>query len=236
MKYLALVVVVVLLLPVVVLADLTVNIPTNADAWVASWMVDSNFNSWDSVLVRKSDGNREARAYLAFDTTALLPPSATVTSARLWLYNYSNYATGTSGTADLAAFRADGRTSWTESTITWGNQPGSAGDALDTSTYSTYPPGGFGWQSWGVTDGWATRTDLSFVILDTAGPPPVGSVRQMSFGSRAFENGSKAPYLQVSYDLPSEGSGGTPELPANALLSLSMIPMGLAWLRRRGKR
>ena len=38
----------------------------------------------------------------------------------------------------------------------------------------------------------------------------------------------------AQFDSPS--GGGTPELPANALLGISMIPMGLAWLRRRGKR
>ena len=228
MRCFALIVAVVLFVPAGVFADSTITINANADSLVLNATPTTNYGTWTWVGTRHQNSD-VALSYLAFATNGTLPGGATVVSAKLWLYDFSNNVGGALGTATDAVYRANDTPAWTQTGLTWNTRPGTSGGALSSNSFSSNT--GAGWVSWDVTGGWASQPKLTFMLADTSGYSGSGN-KYTEFYSEE-QGQAYAPYLQVTYDLP---SGATPELPANALLSLSMIPMGLVWLRRRGKR
>ena len=223
MRCFALIVAVVLFVPAGLFADSTITIRTNADALVLNATPTTNYGTWAWIGTRCQNAD-VVLSYLAFATNGTLPGGAMVTSAKLWLYDFSNSVGGALGTATDAVYRANSA-SWTEAGITWSSQPGTLGGALSSKSLSSNA--GAGWVSWDVTAGWALKPQLSFVLKDTSGYSGAGN-KYTEFYSKE-QGQTYTPYLEVTYQ------GPTPELPANALLGLSLVPMGLAWLRRRGK-
>ena len=213
-----------------VFAD-SIEIAASEDSGVYSGYQNTNF---PYLRAGGTQAVWETRSYLAFDTYGLIPSGSTITGVNLNLYVTGGGGAGLlTNPEPVAAFEAAG--SWTETGITWNNQPGISGGttALDTQSISMSSFGN--WVSWDVKSAWAEVPQLDLLLEDAELFPGGQNEQEVFFGAR--EDGAViAPYLEITYDLPPQGSGGTSELPANALLGLSMIPMGLAWLRRRGKR
>lgn len=81
-------------------------------------------------------GDDNRRTYVSFALPSL-PDACVVTSASLRLFA----KTGATGRT-IQAFRASG--AWSESTLTWNNQPGGTGTAATVAS-------GTGWRTWSVT-------------------------------------------------------------------------------------
>jgi hypothetical protein len=95
---------------------LTMTLNPTADAEVRSGTdAASNFGTATFLSVYTPAAGVEARTYLAFDASSL-PAGATVTSAKLRIYVTNETTNGPTVRLSNAAF--------TESTITWNNQPG----------------------------------------------------------------------------------------------------------------
>jgi hypothetical protein len=129
----------------------------------------------------KSGGN--ARALFRFDLPAI-PEGCSITGATLRLYAGS----ATSGRT-LQALRV--AASWTETGVTWANQPATAGPAATTSS-------GSGWRQWNVltqVQAMASAGNFGFLIRDaTEG----AGGREQQFHSR--EKGTdRPPQLVITY-------------------------------------
>jgi len=109
---------------------------SNADSWVDQQSATNNFGS-DSILkVRSLTGSSNMRAYVRFGLPAL-PSGCTVTLATLRLYAGSAASGRTLNVYEVAS-------SWTESGVTWNNQPSETG--VPATAVS-----GAGWREWTVT-------------------------------------------------------------------------------------
>jgi large repetitive protein len=116
-------------------AGSTVTLGAAADSWILQDSANQNYGT-DSVLKVDTKSNANARAVVRFALPAI-PAGCQVTNARLRLYA-SSYKDGRT----LQALRL--LTSWTESALTWNNQPQTTGTAATVAS-------GSGYREWTVT-------------------------------------------------------------------------------------
>jgi Bacterial Ig-like domain len=115
----------------------TVTAGANADGWLLESSSSSNYGN-DSVVKVDTKAGANARALFRFALPAL-PSGCRVTDAKLRLYA-SSYKAGRT----LEAVQLGG--SWTESSVTWSNQPATVGVAATAPSPSTST-----YVQWGVT-------------------------------------------------------------------------------------
>jgi len=127
---------------------------TIADAYVFEALSDMNWGS-ETWLYSQSDIGGNVRSFLKFDISSI---SGTITDARLRLY-CAAHTDGISGVTDVEA-RGVTDDSWSESGITWNNQP-SYGDVEDM----IYPVAK-AWNEWNVTSFVQSQSDdyVSFCL------------------------------------------------------------------------
>ncbi|MEM2885588.1 MAG: DNRLRE domain-containing protein, partial [Thermoproteota archaeon] len=117
-----------------------------ADAYVKKSAPNSNFNgAWDFLYVKNNYNNDIQRTWLKFDLSSI-PSGSTIESASLTIYvNQSNLAAN----RGYGAFHST-NDAWSETGITWNNQP--SFDSLNWMN-STFVPNlkGAGWLCWDVT-------------------------------------------------------------------------------------
>ncbi|MBD3278303.1 MAG: DNRLRE domain-containing protein [Candidatus Aegiribacteria sp.] len=170
-------------------ADVSYENPTQ-DAEIQEWNPDENYGSEDHFnagFVTAFIG-----WLMEFDLTEY--EGADVNSAILAMYCVNN----TGEMRELIAFRLN--SSWSESTVTYGNRP-----YTNTDLSVTFTPEGIDqWiqvditeivQSW--LDGSFTNNGLSFGPTETL---PPGEVK---FWSKEYSNSSLHPVLQIDYELSS---------------------------------
>lgn len=110
----------------------------SADAWVDESAPAANNGALATLKVR-SQASANARALVQFDLPSK-PSGCTVASAKLRLYDGTPAAGRT-----LEALRASA--SWSETGVTWSNQPGTTGLPATATA-----PSAAGWVEWTVTD------------------------------------------------------------------------------------
>ena len=116
----------------------TATVGADRDSWVLQSAAGNNFGN-DSVLKMESkSGNNNARALVRFNLPAV-PAGCSVTNVKLRMYA-SSYTSGRT----LQAFRLNGN--WTETGVTWGNQPTTTGSAATAPSRSSA-----GYVEWTVT-------------------------------------------------------------------------------------
>ena len=99
----------------------TVLIPPAHDAQVVEGKSDQNFGTSGNLYVASANGGtyKNERAWLRFDLAGQIPAGATIQSARLWMYcyytDYNDHLT--------AAVHSSQDDTWTETAITWDDQP-----------------------------------------------------------------------------------------------------------------
>jgi hypothetical protein len=109
----------------------TVTFVADADAYVAQNSANSSFGAATTLL---SDGSPAMRAYLRFAVSGVTG-AVTAAKVRLWVVDPTSNAPQLFGTT----------TGWSESTLTWNNQPGAVGSVLSdlgsvsTGTWIEYP-------------------------------------------------------------------------------------------------
>ena len=161
----------------------TVKVAAQADSWIDQNSSSKNAGT-DSILkVRSQSGSNNFRSLVRFALPAG-PPGCGVASARLRLYSPS-WTTGRT----LHAYRLAG--AWSETGVTWSNQPATTGSSAATAS-------GSGYREWLVTaqlQAMYTGSNNGFLIRDAV---EGGSGVEQSFHSR--EKGSdNPPQLLVTF-------------------------------------
>jgi hypothetical protein len=171
----------------------TLTLTAAADSWIDSASQSSNKGS-DTVLRVQAMSGGNQRALVYFDLSGI-PADCTIESAALRLYASSQ----TSGRT-LRALRITGN--WTESGVTWNNQPST------NSTYATTGSGS-GWRQWDVTSqlqAMLTGSNYGFLIRDAN---EGGSRRLQQFHSR--ERGENMPQLIITFTAPPPPDTAAPD-------------------------
>jgi pectate lyase len=125
---------------------------SSGDAWVNEASPSTNYGTNSRLEVGLNPGER---AYVKFNVTNLNGP---VVSAKLKLH------TSTSGSVTGGQVYRAANTTWSETGITWSNQPGTTGSALAT----VEPAPGDTWLSWDVTSAVTGNGTYAFVVTATS--------------------------------------------------------------------
>jgi large repetitive protein len=129
---------------------------SNIDSLVAEAAPTVNFGTDANNFGIRSSSSGDARSFVRFNLPAI-PAGCTVTAATLRLYT----SAGVTGRT-LQAFRVSGN--WTETGVTWNNQPGTTGAA------ATAPSVASGWVPWTVTtmvQAMYSGTNYGFLVRDS---------------------------------------------------------------------
>jgi parallel beta-helix repeat protein len=158
------------------------TVQASADAWIDQNSSTSNKGD-DSILKVQAKGPRDNfRALVRFALPAL-PAGQVVQSATLHLYAASYKSNRT-----LQAYRIAG--AWSESSVTWQNQPPTAGTAASTTS-------GNGWRQWNVTtqvqEMYQLNAGHGFLIRDAS---EGGNGSEQQFHAR--EKGETPPVLVIT--------------------------------------
>jgi parallel beta-helix repeat protein len=160
-----------------------VTLPADADAWVDQNSSSNNFGS-DSILKVQAKSSNNFRALVRFALPTSVPQGCIVQSATLRLY-----AASSKNGRTLQAIQIAG--SWSENSITWGNQPPTTGSAATTSSGSGYREWSVAAQVQAIYD---TGANNGFLIRDAT---ESGSGSEQQFHSR--EKGENPPELVISF-------------------------------------
>jgi CSLREA domain-containing protein len=158
----------------------------DADSWISQGSAATNFGK-DSILKVKSQAKANMRALVHFELPKA-PPGCELVGATLRL-NASASAPGRT----LKALRAD--SSWTETGVSWGNQPAASGAAAATES-------GLGYREWDVTSQTKemySGTNNGFIVRDAS---ESGTGFQQGFHSREKGSTNSPPELVLIFDGP----------------------------------
>jgi hypothetical protein len=175
-------------------APVTCTLTAVADSYVARELAASNFGTLTSLIV-SSDGTATKRALVRFDLSTCsptVPADAIVTSAKLRLAT----AAIALATRTYEAIRATA--AWTETGVTWTNQPAVAASPSDSTSVSLGTASGtvVEWNVIGDVQSFVTAaaSDLGWRVADSV-EGGVGTV--LTFNAR--EAASSKPQLVLSY-------------------------------------
>ena len=207
-------------------------IPVSGDASVVGGLfADTNFGgeTFRGGLLSGSDGSSlfgPYRFYLLF-ALPVFAPGTFISSATLQGFYSDDFDTFDDRTHSFYQSPA----TWSESTITWNNQPGSVGAPLGTFNAASATPGTL--QSWNVTSAVNTAylgQNLLFSLLfradnEALGSPPVLNNNLEYFASREFPGGQ-------AFRIDVQVAAAVAEPGTCLLLATGLVAM--AWRRKRG--
>lgn len=150
----------------------TCSLAAVADSHVDQFSSGSNFGTATTLIV-ESAAFASNRSFLRFDVSGCVPAGATVLAARLKLYLWN--APGGNRTHNVHRVTA----SWTETGITWSNQPGVAGAVTGTIATGTTA---------GVTKTLDVLTDVKAFVAGT----------QTNNGWRVADSSEGAAFAQTA--------------------------------------
>lgn len=172
-----------------------VDVGVARDATVIEGTPSTNSGSKTNLYVASANGGtyQDERAWFAFDLTKQLPAGAVISSAKLRLYVYKADSSN-----DLPVAVHGSGTAWTESGLTWSNQP-----AYDTTPLSsvTLKKGEEGkWVEFDVTSQVLAHygTDNAVNLLLKAATEGASTWVSYSFDSREYSS-VLAPRLRIEY-------------------------------------
>jgi N-acetylneuraminic acid mutarotase len=179
--------------------EITSGVPTeevlNAteDSWVnqALMYADTNYGS-DTSLYNQQRTSQARRALIQFGLTAI-PSGSVINSATLEMY-----ATSATGNPQINLHRVT--SSWTESGVTWNNQP-----SYDAAIVSSLTSSGTGWKVWDVKsliEGYLNGTYTNDGFLLKCNTETGTTTMNKVFASRENSNTSQRPVLRINYTPP----------------------------------
>jgi hypothetical protein len=196
----------------------TQTVVADADAWLQEDSANTNKGA-DTLLNVQPTNNRVRRALVHFTLPAIPGGCPGVATATLRL-NASASAAGRT----LNVYRAGAP--WVENTVTWNNQPGSAGTAVSVAS-------GSGWVAWNVVThvrGLYQGSNYGFVIRD-AGEGGGSGLQQFASKEAASNKpelvitfGGSSAAAPVAMDLQATNGGlivGRPDLGDTIVLTFS---------------
>ena len=170
------------------------------DAYVNTRSASGNYGSTTSSYIGQyppssGQGLIIYRTYIEFGLSQI-PANAKIVSAELQLY-MENDAWG--GVLDAEAYQIT--SAWTESQITWNNQP-SAGSAIITNVVIDPGAGRNKWISWNITslvNGWYNGTIQNYGIKLQGASEGGTQGNWFKFSSSDFSDSSQRPKLVIQY-------------------------------------
>jgi hypothetical protein len=167
----------------------------DADSYVSSGSTSSNFGTATSLNVQASGVlGSDMRTFVQFSLAPCsIPANALITAAALDLYLYA--APGADRTYDAHRVTA----SWTETGITWSNQPGTAASATASVSTGTTD---------NVTQTWDVMSDVQAFVDGTANngwrirdqnENPLLGTQLGQFRSAEHGTASQRPTLEITY-------------------------------------
>jgi 2',3'-cyclic-nucleotide 2'-phosphodiesterase (5'-nucleotidase family) len=179
--------------------DLNGSIPTTSDltpsqdAQVVEGYPDSNYGDKTYLYVQSaaSGSYLDERTWMRFDLSGL-PAGATITSATLEMTAWK-----AQGGDMVVSAHSAGDDSWTESGITWNNQP-TIGSPLDSTTLVSGQTGAYTWDvtSYIQTEYAGDQAATLILKADTEGS---SSALTYAFESREWGTASQRPRLTITY-------------------------------------
>lgn len=173
------------------------------DAYVINSLPTTNFGDSDSLAITNSTGfspSIEWRTFIQFDAS-LIPSAAVIASATLQLTAASDMPNSSTGTLHVVA------DTWSESTVTWDNQPSVYAGELDSISFGTTNVGQQ--YEWDVTNAVIDWHDGS---IDNNGIRLVSSALNLPNG-RLFDSGESTTaiarplmVIEFSNSVPFDGS------------------------------
>lgn len=151
-------------------------IQASADSWVNQASAGTNYGNDTTLYVASQNSNRNRRTFVKFD----LPDKngCTVKGAALGFFS-TNYKSGRT----LQAYNV--AAAWTETGITWTNQPTTSGTAITTSSGTT--SGYMGWPDvTSIVNAHYTGPNNGFMVKDATESQP--SANQQIFTSRTGQS------------------------------------------------
>jgi hypothetical protein len=178
--------------------------PIRADATVRQDRSTTNYGTSTTLAVRSSSGANR-RAFLRYDLTQCTPAIPATASVKRATLSLSVTATGLPATCRTEdVFRVTG--SWSESTITWANQPSSSASPTSSAVVGALlgctngtPLAYVGWDVTADVQAFAdgTATNNGWVVRDRTEGAAV--VQAAVFASRNNGVAAAAPLLTVTY-------------------------------------
>jgi len=177
----------------------TITIYASEDAEVYSKYPTSNYGSITSALVAQNPPNEYSYFWMKFDLSDI-PSYATIT--RILLYTYISDVGSYASPPDNPYYEVTRglSNSWSESTITWSNQPGLSAGAPVSKLLST------GWVSWDesfykdyANQQLKSDKKISLVLVVDRDYPDIrvwAECRTKEYG------GGFKPYIAVTYEIP----------------------------------
>jgi hypothetical protein len=169
-----------------ILRNASIDSYVDQDSW------NANYGTWADLSVRSRSGSDNRRTLVQFDlASCAIPATATITTAKLSLYLTT--APASSRTYELRRITA----SWSESTVTWSNQPAAAG-ATSTQTTGTSADVRREWEAAADVQLYAGgTTNYGWLLEDES----EGSFSSPEARFASSENGTsgRRPKLTISY-------------------------------------
>lgn len=179
-----------------------VDLTAVADAQVESGSPGTNLGTSSNLFIQSSttaaSSFGDERSWLRFDLSSL-PAGATITSATLEMFCWR-----TAGASLPAEVRGIPNDSWTETGITWNNQPDyTTGAVLSTQTLAAGATNV--WYGWDVTAFAQSEQAGDKLVSLVAKPVTEGAAATAGYGFDAKEFGATGAYLKVTL-----AASGTP--------------------------
>lgn len=177
-----------------------VTLLSQDDSYVQENHPDQQKGSKSTMMVQ-SDSNKDRRSFVTFDLSSI-PSGSTILSATLSLHMKD--APQQSRTLEAQRVNA----SWSQSTITWNNQPGVSGASSTTATGTTDGT----WVTWDVTTDvqdiiqYQTAANYGWRIKDSSEDSSHNYV--MKFDTREANSSDRHPRLIISYASDSDPTIG----------------------------
>jgi hypothetical protein len=161
------------------------TVAASADTYVSQASPTQNFGTASDLFVQSKNGNQNRRTLVRFNLPSI-PAGCKVTSSELRLFG-----TATVSGRTIDAYRANA--AWTETGVTWNNQPATIGSPTSTSS-------GTGWRTWSVTqqvfDMYA-GANQGFVVRDSSEDSPASP--EQKYQAREGTPDSQDPQLVVTW-------------------------------------
>lgn len=166
----------------------TKTLTPTKDSWVDQSGPTSNFGDDDYLQVMSDDSGGNRRIFIEFDTSEI-PDNIALSTVKLYLYCTNNYV----GHAfDYNIHRVT--ESWTESGITWNNQPDKSSDFVE----GLFGSGTGVWKEYDLSDLIMCKEDLENGLLLKYEQEGSGTYPYMWFYSRDYSEDYR-PKLNVTY-------------------------------------
>ncbi len=172
---------------------ITTNISVSEDSWVKEYYPDTNYGSEPvfTVGVFRSDRNR---IWLKYDLSSL-PSEIDIINAKIWLWGTA-FVVGAEN--DRIAVALSSNDSWSESIITWNNQP-----TYESTLTKSVVEAEDHWESWIVTSAveneYVGDKTVTFVLYEE--PETIEEPNDLCLFNQKEADEIHDPYLEVIYKI-----------------------------------